>query len=305
MIDITEVLCPIDFSECSRHALEHAMAIAREHEARVTVLHALGIPPVPVPPAAYVGYGPPSLPPRAGIDEVTKAVRDFCDPLVTDGISPAVVVRDGLPVSVIVDQAADKPADLLIMGTHGRGGFDRLALGSVAERVIRKVRCPVLTVPPRASERAPGPVGYKTILCPIDFSPPSVRALEFALAWAQSADARLCLLHVFEPDVDEAGVRALAHFTVPEYHRYMKEDAEKRLQLLIPTDARTWCTPEHQLVSGKPYREILRVAAEAGAQLIVMGVAGRGAISTMVFGSTTNQVLRGAGCPVLTVRSAG
>ena len=304
MINITQVLCPIDFSEYSRHALEHAMAIARQYEAPVTVLHALGIPPAPVPPGAYVGYGPLSLPPRAGIDEVTKAVHDFCKPLVSGGVSPSVVVRDGAPVNTIVDQAENLPADLLIMGTHGRGGFDRLTLGSVAERVIRKVRCPVLTVPPRAEEVAAGPIVYKTILCPLDFSPPSIRALEFALAWAQAADARLILLHAIEPDVDdEAGVRALAHFTVPEYHRHIKEDAGKRLRALIPEDARTWCVPEYRLVSGKPYREILSAAAETGSQLIVMGVAGRGALSTMVFGSTTNQVLRGAACPVLTVKS--
>jgi len=144
---------------------------------------------------------------------------------------------------------------------------------------------------------------WKKILCPIDFSPPSLRALEFALTLAKESGGRFILLHALEMQTDEMMFGENTHYTVPEYLRYIRDDAQKRMDALVPAAARTWCTPERRLPSGTPYRQILSVAEETGADLIVMGVAGRAGFSTMVLGSTTNQVLRAATCPVLTVRS--
>ncbi len=302
MVEIARILSPTDFSEFSKHALEHALAVARWHGARVTVLH-IQPPPVPVSETPFAGYAAVPLPPPPDAEQLTREVRRFCEPVTAGGQLPEIVIRDGNPVNEIVEQAEQMPADLLVLGTHGRGGFERVALGSVTERVIRKVRCPVLTVPPRSSEPSAGPVPFKTILCAIDFSPSSIRALEFSLAWAKEADARLILLHVLDSHVEETHVGEMAHFTVPEYFRYREDDARTRLNSMLPDEARTWCSPEHRLSSGKPYQEILGVAAEAGAGLIVMGVRGRGAASLLVLGSTTNHVVRSATCPVLTVKS--
>jgi nucleotide-binding universal stress UspA family protein len=90
---------------------------------------------------------------------------------------------------------------------------------------------------------------------------------------------------------------------VPEYGRQVKRDALTRLKAAIPSEARVWCTPEEFVTMGKAHREILRVATETGAELIVMGVQGRGAVDLMLFGSTTNEVIRTASRPVLTLRS--
>jgi universal stress protein A len=144
---------------------------------------------------------------------------------------------------------------------------------------------------------------FKTIVCPLDFSPSSVRALEYGLSLAKEADARLLVLHVSEWAIEDALAGEAAHFSVSEYQRRAKDDAMERLNTLIPLEARAWCTPELIVTSGRAYREILRVAGEAGAELIVMGVQGRGAVDLALFGSTTNQVLRAAPCPVLTIRS--
>jgi nucleotide-binding universal stress UspA family protein len=80
-------------------------------------------------------------------------------------------------------------------------------------------------------------------------------------------------------------------------------EALKRFRALLPDDAATWCRPHTILATGKPYREILRVAREQDAHLIVMGVHGRGTVDRLFFGSTTNQVVRAATCPVLTLRA--
>lgn len=302
MADITRVVCPIDFSEFSKHALEHAVAIAHARQAPLTVLHVVPLQPLPVSQSEFDGYQTTPVLPPIELGSVTDAVRRFCTPVVGDGLVPDIVVRAGLPLADIVAEAGSR-SDLLVLGTHGRGGFDRLFLGSIAERAIRKVPGPVLVVPPRSRRDDPAPVAYKTILCPVDFSPPSLRAVEAALALAKDSGGRLILLHVVEVQSDEALFGAATHYTVPEYFRYLRDDAHKRLDALIPHDARAWCTPELRVPSGTPYREVLRAAADAGADLIVMGVAGRAGFSTMMLGSTTNQVLRAATCPVLTVRS--
>lgn len=95
------------------------------------------------------------------------------------------------------------------MGTHGRGGFERLFLGSVTEKVLRTARCPVLTVPPPAEGAPSGPVLYKTILCPLDFSDSSMRALEYALSLAKESHARVILLHVLLPLLEQVALATL------------------------------------------------------------------------------------------------
>jgi nucleotide-binding universal stress UspA family protein len=185
------------------------------------------------------------------------------------------------------------------MGTHGQTGFERLLLGSVAERVIRKARCPVMTVPPPAVSTSKLP--FKRLLCPVDFSDSSVAGLQFGFSLAQESDARLALLHVFEWPSDEASARRVLETS--ESHRQWEMDTRHQLDGLIPDEVRNWCTPAPMLAFGKAYQQILRVATSEHADLIVMGVRGRYAIDMMLFGSTTQQVVRQASCPVLTLRS--
>ena len=177
------------------------------------------------------------------------------------------------------------------MGPHGRSGLDRLLLGSVTEKVLRKANCPVLTVPPQHPDAVPAsPVLFKQILCPVDFSDCSMEALRYATSLAQEADAHLAVLHVlsFEldtaPDVDNA-ILTDDGMTVGDYRRQREEEAWRRLKEAVPGTVAEYCSVETLVASGKPSREILRVAAER-----------------MFFGSTTNHAVRHAQCPVLTPR---
>jgi nucleotide-binding universal stress UspA family protein len=296
--EITRILCPVDLSPASLHALEHAVALARWYGTTLVAFHVFSPQPLPMA-TEFGGYVP--APPQLSEDEITEEVRRFTQP-VAGSVPIQIVVREGNPVYEIVGQAARMQADLLVLGTHGRSGFERLFLGSVTEKVLRKVACPTLTVPPH--EKVPAdPVSFKKILCPVDFSAPSTRALQYALSLAKEADARLMVLHVLESYVDAVKLSEVSQFTVPEFEQHRKDDAIERLKALIPADAREWCTPEEVVITGKPHREIVRVASDAGADLIVMGVHGRGAVDLMVFGSTTNQLLREAKCPILTLRT--
>jgi nucleotide-binding universal stress UspA family protein len=188
------------------------------------------------------------------------------------------------------------------MGTHGRRGFRRLLLGSVTETVLREAPCPVLTVPPAAHAGTTEIVTFKRILCPVDFSPSALQALGFALDLARQADGLVTLLHVVEWLAEEEP-RSLASFNVPEYRRHMVADAKERLRQLVAGESRTWVDIDDVIVLGRAYREILAAAEAKPADLIVMGAQGKGGVGRVLFGSTTQQVVRGAACPVLTVRA--
>ena len=296
MPEIHNILCPVDLSEISHHALDHAMAIANWYEARVTIFHVVGVRQPLLPPPSIAEDLPELRPPD--VNQVAEDVRRFSG--VTADSRANVVVVEGSPVRAILDRAQQLPADLLVMGTHGRGGFEALFLGSVTEKVLRSTHVPVLTVPPPVSRVET--VIYKTILCPLEFSDPSIRALEYALTLAEESGVRLILLHVIELLVDARRFSEVSHFSVLEYHRHLEEDARARLRSAIPAEARVWCTPEERVLSGTPYPAILETAQLEKAELIVMGVHGKGALNRRLFGSTTHHVIREARCPVLTLR---
>jgi len=199
-------------------------------------------------------------------------------------------------------------AELLVMGTHGRSGFERFLLGSVTEKVLRKASCPVLTVPRRHPDAVPAtPVLFKQILCPVDFSDCSMQALNYAMSLAQEADAHLTVLHVMAHEMavtDDAYSAILLNDRegLADFRERREADARQRLKQAVPETVAAYCSVETMVSSGKPSREILRIAAERQSDLIVVGVHGRGAADLMFFGSTTNHVVREATCPVLTVR---
>lgn len=299
MVNMDRILCPVDLSQFSRDSLHHALALAKWYEAQVTVCHVYSAVQPLLPVTGMAGSVP--LPPPARPDDVADEVRRFCAPSLGDsGQLVEIVVREGHAPKEIVRLAEQLPADLLVLGTHGRSGFERLFLGSVTEKVLRTTRVPIMTVPPPVTQA--GPSLYKTILCPLDFSGASIRALEYALSLAQEADARLILLHVIEGLLGDDGASEMGHLSVSEFYRYLEEDALAQLKSVVPEQARVWSKPEERVTRGRAYREILRVAKDEGIELIVMGVQGKGALTRLVFGSTTHSVIREAACPVLTLR---
>jgi CPA2 family monovalent cation:H+ antiporter-2 len=221
---------------------------------------------------------------------------DWLEPALRAGVNVDVIVDEGNIPTRILEFGDTLRPDLVVMGTHGLGGFDRFILGSITEKVLRKSACPVLTVPPAAGAiRIP----YKRLLCPVDFSESSLAALRFATSIAKETDASLTIAHVFDWPSGDA---FMERFNEPEFRRLVEQDARERLEALVTDDLRTWCRPATAIAHGKAYREILAIAAREDADLIVMGVRGRNPVDLMLFGSTTNHVVRAATCPVLTLK---
>jgi nucleotide-binding universal stress UspA family protein len=292
MIRMQQILCPVDFSEFSRHAVDQAAAIARWYEARLVLLH------------VFRNASALDLPPLV-MEEQDRArimadMRRLTSQLPAD-LKVDFCVQEASEIDrEILRQAAN--ADLLVIGSHGRSGFSHLLLGSVTEKVIRQAPCPTLVVPRRAPEvSADTPVHFRSILCPMDFSDGALRALEYAITLAEETDARLTLLHVIElpPELREHPVSG--DFDVDKVRAAAEAERLRRLRNLIPPEARIYCRAETAVREGAAYRGILKEAAERSADLIVMGVQGRGAIDLLVFGSNTARVVRQATCPVLIV----
>ena len=134
MIEMRRILCPIDFSEHSRRALDHAVAIARWYGAAVTVLHVFSPVTVAAVGAAPVVFEPMVLAP-VGRDRLLADTKAFAAAESAAGVAIEAVVREGSTAAEILTQAASMRADLLVIGTHGRSGLERLFVGSVAETV--------------------------------------------------------------------------------------------------------------------------------------------------------------------------
>jgi nucleotide-binding universal stress UspA family protein len=299
MTDITRIVCPVDFSEPSRYALEHAAAVARWYDAPIVALHVHTPVRMPVPAFELVGAGGPEYE-EPDLTSLRDAASDFVAAAGLAGVQLRVAVEVGSPEAQIVSVAGSQPGTLIVMGTHGAGGFEHLVLGSVTEKVLRTASCPVMTVPPRA--RATSQLPFKRIVCPIDFSPASEQALALALSFAKEADAKLTLLHVVEGLSPEEAPPNSRAFYSPEYAGFRDRDALASLRKMIPDAAAEWCFPDAKVVHGKPAREILEFAGREKMDLIVMGVDGRSVFDQIVFGSTTNQVIRESTCPVVTER---
>lgn len=297
-METTTIVCPSDFSEPSRHAAKYAMALAQHTGARVIGLHVREPLAVSVP--GVVGCG--DMAARSG----DIAPADLCHRLAADfGAHPhsePKVVADvtcGEPAAAIAEAARDYEAHLVVMGTRGSSGLGHLLVGSVTERVIRTSSVPVLSVSPQAP--AEPIVPFARVLVATDLSSASLAALNAALRLAVHPAADVRVLHVIDDADDDA--LFVAHFQdVRHYADAFEATVRESLTRLTCHPFKGRPRPEICVAHGKASEQILAAAVEMHADLIVMGTHGRHALDSAIFGSTTNDVVRDAACPVLTAR---
>lgn len=292
MVTIERVICAIDLSPHSARALRYGAAWAKYYDAWLQVLH---VAPLPAPLMSPTGMMV-ALPVRP-LNEVRADVERFVDETLGSGHEAIVDVVEGETVGVI-ENASARPHALLVMGTHGWSGLDRLLLGSVAERVSHHTRCPLLVVPPE-SRSTPSGAAVGQVLCAVDMGPSSLAGMRYGLSLAQEAKARIELLTVLEGGA-EGVVRDLMQAVLPE-HDESREAAMQALHEQVPDGARLWCEVRENAITGSPGDVLLRRAAELEAGLIVMGTGDRLHLHGAWLGSTTGRILREAHAPVLIV----
>jgi nucleotide-binding universal stress UspA family protein len=302
MLKVRTILHPTDFSPSSRHALPHALLLARHFGAELHLLHAV------------VWRGEDPDPERAFPEpqEILTGMFDAAESKMAELLAPhrdeplrirEVRERGIYAGPVILDYAREHDVDLIVIGTHGRRGPQRLLLGSVAEEVVRHARCPVLTVHTR--DEAPGTAALDRLLLPFDFSAHSRTALAYARELAKTYGAALDLLHVVETHAYPTFYGNLGAEPVLERMDELRRRAAAEMEQVY-ADTRGPDVPHGFFVAdGRPSSEIVRFAEEHGSGLIVVATHGLSGLERLLLGSTAEAVVRSAHCPVFTVKAFG
>jgi nucleotide-binding universal stress UspA family protein len=271
------ILCPVDFGELSAHALRHAQLLAACGDARVIAIYANWFEAPPYFTAGRVDELRKQY--REAFVEAEHSLKSFVSSTLgeTAGNVETRVV-EAMPVDGINQLAATTGADLIVMGTHGRSGFNRWMLGSVTERILRESTVLLLTV--RAAPR--GPVGR--ILSPIDGTEASRNAFRLAEQLGACFNAEITAVYVHESGVAQPS---------PDLCTWIPDDARKR------------CNIRELVRHGDPAQEIVALATEEAFDLLVIGAPHRRFFEGQVLGTTTLRAVRHAPCPVLTVSGSG
>lgn len=296
------LLCPIDLSETSGAALDVAAELARATGAEITALFVF---PAVRAYAADATDGPASMLPEPGVRSVvSKDVEEFVRAARLSGATVRARMEVGDPAAEILAAAAETRADAIVLGTHGRSGAERWLLGSVAQKVLRGAHCPVLSVAggregAQASRDSGGP-----ILCALDLLDGSPATLRHALYLGRTTGRPVAVVHVIEDPWQFELAAVHAQIDWSGLRRDLEEEAVGRLRRVLLAECGTSADVERLIVSGKPYREVLRMVEEHGASVVVMGRHGHPGARGGLFGSNAEHVMRAAKCPVLTVCGA-
>jgi nucleotide-binding universal stress UspA family protein len=290
-VSFKTILFATDFSPASELALPYLLALARLHQSKVIVAHAVPIEPwAGMTPVALAGDIDPEY------EAARRAMQKYQDEQSFGEVPHECILKKGNLREVVRDLVSEDAADLVVLGTHGRQGLRKLFAGSFAEQVIRNTTCPILTIGPAAGTEAPHAWQPKRILFATDFSSGSTHALPLALALAEqnhteASPAELVLMHAIP--------------LVPwEQQSEMAEMYQQRLRRLVPEDGPHACKIDFTVRFDLAAAAILDTAKDRHADLIVMGArhtALPGADSHTPW-TTDSEVISHAHCPVLTVR---
>lgn len=271
MTDLSHLLTAVDDSDWTQPVLDVTGVLARRLSARVALVHAES---VDVPPY-FTEEAVASM--AKLLEDQRQAALDWLQRMAAGplaGVSVEAHLIEAPPVEAILHEAQRLGSGLILLGTHGRSGLNRLLLGSVAERVVRQSPVPVLTVR-RADSDGFEP---RRLLCPVNFRDVSQTALDTACELAARLDAEVIAMHAVEPQ------------TTTQRERLQALCDESRLCQVHPVERH-----------GEAAEQILQAAAEEAADIIVLGAERRPLLDATTLGTTSVRVVRHATCPVLSV----
>lgn len=285
-VGIHNVLIATDFSHQSASALSYGLNFAHRYSAHSEIVYVL-------PTDEYALAGPEALTAakdaaRRDLLELKSMLR-HCHALEED-VDYRVSMLEGAAADCLLERAREKRVDLIVVGTHGRGGVGKIILGSVAEKIFRHSRVPVLTIGPHIC-RSAGIGAAHRILAPCDLTPRPHPAIQFACALAKEHNSQLTVLHVIETPNEGMTLD-------PErVSQGIKEELAKNAG--HHTDG---VDVHYRIESGKIASTILATATELNADLIVLGVRPSSGLLDRFMWPIAYELVREAACPVLTIR---
>ena len=295
-MEIRKILVPTDFSETAHAAVEQALILAVKYDAELTVLHA----------RLLFEDDPAELPKKlSSLEEEEKEVENAlmrkikkCTEHSSHLKIKHEIIRGYSAPSAILGYINNHEFDLVVIGTHGRTGLEHILIGSVAEKVVRYARFPVLTVRSKEYIRE----SFKKILVPFDFNEPAVLALKTAAEFVDDAHGEIHLLYAVEQDVHPAfyawGMKSVFEI-IPD----LKEKVQTRMDESIRSIDELKDKKIVKIVrEGKPHKKISAYADEIKPDALVIGTHGLVGLERFLLGSTTERVIRSVPFPVLTVK---
>jgi nucleotide-binding universal stress UspA family protein len=281
------VLLATDLLPSSETATAYAVRFARRYNAKITAVQVFD----------YAWAGSPKtggLP--SGLAAMHSAAEDALEDLRVDlckeNVRCEVTLIDGNPASEILDAITTRNIDLAILGTHAREGWERLAWGSVAEQVLRKASCPVLTIGPRVPAPSKRELPFRNLVYATDFSVQSIKALPYAVALSNDCDACLNLLHVLPPSTKESSDQQ----SITDRFKEFTKD-------LSSSETKIVGNSQYEVRYGDDVaRTVLKQADADSSDLIVLGV-NRASHLASHLPDITSNIIAEAKCPVLTVSS--
>ncbi len=290
-LKLETILVPIDFSPASLYAIEWAKFIVRRTKAMIHFVnvHNFGYP-------VASGLTPPVIGSEAEIKDQLHG--DLQKVALSQKLREAAFhIRAGRPVEQICEVASEIQADLIVLSTHGRTGWERTFLGSTAEKVIRHAPCPVFVARARSARRK-AELQLKKIVVPVDFSDCAERGLEYAIGLAKIFGARLALLNVIQLHHD---LPPVVIYSRSRINRWAREVAEAHMADLVRATDFGGVTFATEVKMGSPAQKVCRYASKAAADLIVTSTHGRTGLPHVFIGSVAEHIVRYAKSPVLAV----
>ncbi len=292
------ILMATDFSKPAFTAYRHAAALALRLKAQLLILNVLPTTGMTIDPEFPVH----ALYLKQLEEEWKGEMEQLRHRIQQDRVLFEVRQVPGNPSECIIDMADEVKAAMIVTGTYGRTGIDRLLLGSTAEKVVRGAHCPVLTVRDREGEIQPFLGKLLPVDCfvvPIDFSEYAQEAFEFAVSLAKPLGTRMRLIHAFEPSSYPLDFSLFDVRDEKTFHARVRE----RLQELVSVLKSQGISAEATCKVGLPADMILAEATRIPAAMIVMGTHGRRGWEHLAMGSVAEHVIRHSAVPVLTVKS--
>ncbi|BFU95659.1 MAG: putative Universal stress protein [Nitrospira sp.] len=288
------ILLATDFSEPARRVVPYALVLASSFHLGLTLLHVVKAPP------GSEDWSPAR---RRSIDslktgallELARVARLAQEKKVA--VDHRLVV--GVPADAILKAAEDADAKLIAVGTNGRTGMNRLRLGSVAETILLKASCPVLTGCMAGKTSSPvKPIrgDASRLLVAVDFSASSRAAFQFAVTLAKRLHTKLVMVHVAEPS-DPSQPKSV------QGDESSRRRIDRRFERLISTCRADQLVGGRIVLRGDPVDAILDQAKRMSAGGVVMGTNGRRGMKLLLLGSVARSVVRKAACPVLVVKA--
>jgi nucleotide-binding universal stress UspA family protein len=284
-ITLKNILFATDFSQAADAAAPIAIQLARRYDAKVYGVHVNRF-------DDYTAAAPNAW--AAMAEAAEKETKEDAGRLneQLQGIEHEVVIGEGNLWEVLSNLISEKEIDLVVVGTRGRTGFEKVILGSVAEQILRQSPCPVLTVGPHVNPWSDEYVKMREIVYATDLATVTPVAAPYAISLAQENRAHLVLLHVIED------AKAGDLVESPE----VVNVKSRKLEQLVTEQAGLWCEPTYIVEQGPAAEKILDVAKRRHTDLIVLGARPARGLATHLNIGTVHKVVSQATCPVLTVR---